>query len=50
MKLKLIISKEQKEKILKQRAEVEEEYKDCKLEGKYKIRKISQRRKKCRLV
>ncbi len=39
-KLKLIMSKEQEEKILKQRAEVEEKYKDCKLEGKYRIRKI----------
>lgn len=39
-KLKLIMSKEQEEKIMKQREEVEERYKDCGLEGKYKIRKI----------
>lgn len=39
-KLKLIMSKEQEEKILKQREIVAEKYKDCGLEGKYKVRKI----------
>lgn len=39
-KLKLRMSEEQEEKILKQREIVEEKYKDCGLEGKYKIRKI----------
>lgn len=39
-KLKLKMSKEQEEKILKQRKIVEEQFKDSKLTGKYLIRKI----------
>lgn len=39
-KLNLKLSKEQEEKIYKQREEVEKQYKDSPLQGKYKIRKI----------
>lgn len=39
-KLKLKMSKEQEEKIFEQRKEVEEKFKDSKLEGKYLVRKI----------
>lgn len=39
-KLKLKMSEEQEEKILEQRKKIEEQFKDCDLVGKYKIRKI----------
>ena len=39
-KLKLKMSKEQEERILKQRKNVEKEYENCNLEGKYLTRKI----------
>lgn len=39
-KLNLIMSEEQKNKILKQREEVDKEYKNCGLEGKYYTRKV----------
>ena len=39
-KLNIILSKEQQEKIYKQREEVEKQFKDSELKGKYLIRKI----------
>lgn len=39
-KLKLKMSEEQEKKILEQREKIEEQFKDCDLVGKYKIRKI----------